>query len=475
MSSTQIIAQNTVWQIIGKIVSAGASGVSLMLLTRYLSQEHFGFYGTALSLTQFAAIIADLGLYLVCLKEISSNSENEQKIFNHFWGLRLTTSFIIFLLATVIIFFLPYDPLVKQASIFFAGGFIFSSLVQLITALFQKRMTMGVVATSDSVSRLLMLGLIYLLLSNNIQLPWIAATSLIASLVGFVWLFLVANAKQKIFPQYDKIIWKNIIKQTWPITLGVLLNLVYFRADSIIISLTQPASDVAIYTAPYKLLEIIATFPHMFMGLIMPLTTYAWVNNNYLRLNRLIQRTSEFFLIITVPLLAASYISGEKIMALVAGTTYNVSGTILFPLMIATGAIFAGTAFTYLIVTIEKQKTMLPFYGAAAIIALILYGWLIPIYSYTAAAWITAVVEVFIGLSAFVICKKTVGLNLRLQPMLKIISAGLIMVVILLLTNNLNLILQLLISGIAYLLMLFVIKSLTVNDVKSFLKLKSST
>lgn len=473
MSNVGTIAQNTAWQIIGKIISAGASGISLMLLTRYLSQEYFGFYGTALSLTQFTAIIADLGLYLVCLKEISNQQENEQRIFNHFFGLRLVTSFIIFLIATVIIFFLPYDPLIKQASIFFAFGFIFSSLVQLITALFQKRMSMSMVAMSDSVSRLLMLGLIYLLLTNNIQLPWLAGTSAVASLVGFVWLFLIANKKQKIFAQYDWQIWKKIIKQTWPITLGVLLNLVYFRADSIIISLTRPASDVAIYTAPYKLLEIIATFPHMFMGLIMPLTTYAWANNNELRLNHLIQRTSEFFLIITAPLLVASYVSGEKIMALVAGANYTVSGTILFPLMIATAAIFAGTTFTYLIVTIEKQKKMLPFYGLAAVSALVLYIILIPIYSYTAAAWITAIVEVFISLSAYLICKKTVNLKLQLKPLLKIIFAGCLMFYVLILSNNLHVLLQLLFAGIIYLIVLFAVNSLTTNDIKSIVKLKT--
>ena len=474
MSIAGKIASNTLWQIIGKIIGTLASGLALILLTRALSQDQFGYYGTALSLTQFAAVICDLGLYVVCLKEISAHPESEEKIFNSFFGLRLVSAAVILFSSVLIIYFLPYPLVVKQTSLLFAFGFLFASIVQLLTTLFQKRMTMNVVAATEAVGRVAMLVVIYLLLKTNINLPWLAAASVISSGIGMIWLFVVASKQLKISATFDWLVWKNIFKQTWPVTLGILLNLVYFRADSIIMSLTRPASDVAIYTAPYKLLEIIATFPHMFMGLIMPLTSAAWATRDYQRLNRLTQRTSEFFLIITVPLLAASLVCGNKIMSLVAGDNYTISGTILFPLMLATAAIFAGTAFTYLAVTIEKQKAMLPFYGLAAIGAIALYLWLIPTYTYVAAAWITAGVELFITLSALAITKKTAVLKFKLWPLINILLSGLLMAVILIITDRLNVILQLMIAGLIYVAVLFAVKALTLKDFQAIIKLKAN-
>ncbi len=474
MSTATKIASNTIWQILGKIVGTLASGFALILLTRQLSQTEFGYYGTALSLTQFAAVLCDLGLYVVCLREISSQPEKEEKIFNNFLSLRVFSAFVILGLSTLIIFLLPYPLVVKQTSLLFAFGFLFSSIVQLLTTFFQKRLSMELVAIAEAVGKVAMLIIIYLFLKINLALPWLAIASIFASGISMIWLFVKIKHQLKISVTANLIEWKSILKKTWPVTLGVLLNLVYFRADSIILSLVKPAVDVAIYTAPYKLLEIIVTFPHMFMGLIMPLTAIAWVNKDYFKLNILTQKTSEFFLILTMPLLVASLVAGEKIMSLVAGQEYAISGKILFPLMIATMAIFAGTAFTYLAVTIDKQKAMLPYYAFASISAIILYLWLIPIYSYVAAAWITAIIEIFIAVSGYIITKKSAQLNIKIVPLVKIIFSGLIMLTLLSLSQNMNVILQLSFSSLFYLASLVLLKSITINDIKMFLKLKNN-
>lgn len=475
MSTASKIASNTIWQILGKIIGTLASGLALILLTRQLSQTDFGYYGTALSLTQFAAVLCDLGLYVVCLREISSQPEKEEKIFSNFLSLRIISAFVILGISTFVIFLLPYPAVVKQTSLLFAFGFLFSSIVQLLTTFFQKRLTMELVAVAETIGRIAMLVIIYLLLKINIALPWLAVASIFASGISLIWLFITIKKQLKISLSVNIFEWKQILKKTWPVTLGVLLNLVYFRADSIILSLVKPAIDVAIYTAPYKLLEIIVTFPHMFMGLIMPLTAIAWLNKDFTKLNSLTQKTSEFFLMLTIPLLASSFVVGDKIMTLVAGKEYSISGTILFPLMIATMAIFAGTAFTYLAVTIEKQKAMLPYYAVASVSAILLYIWLIPVYSYIAAAWITAIIEIFIALSGYMITKKTAQLSIKITPLLKIIFSGVIMLVLLYLSQNLNIILQLTLTSLVYLIMLVLFKSITTDDLKMFFKLKNNS
>ena len=118
--------------------------------------------------------------------------------FNSFFSLRLLSATVILASSVLIIFFLPYTLVVKQTSLLFAFGFLFASIVQLLTTLFQKRMTMNIVAMAEAVGRVAMVVVIYILLNTNVQLPWLAGASVIASGLGMVWLFVAANKQLKI-------------------------------------------------------------------------------------------------------------------------------------------------------------------------------------------------------------------------------------------------------------------------------------
>ncbi|MCX6785832.1 MAG: flippase [Candidatus Komeilibacteria bacterium] len=427
MTLTKQIASNTFWQILGKIVGTALGIATIGLLTRYLGSQGFGYYTTALAFMQFFGVLIDMGLYLILLKEISAHPADEEKIFNNIFTLRIISAIILLGGGALLIFIFPYPEAVKWSAVIVSLSFFFASLVQILTAIFQKYLKMGLVALAEVLGRLVFFIAIVLFIFYRGGLTALIWSNVINSLIYFLILWFLIKKFVKISWAFDLAYWKIIWQKSWPLALGIAFNLVYFRADTIILSLYKPAADVGIYGAPYKILEIIATFPHMFMGLVMPVLTAAWVTQNLARFKSVMQKAFDFFIILVVPMVLGSLPLATKIMRLIAGPEFIASGKILPALMLATGIIFIGILFTYALVILDKQKDMLKYYFSAAVLSLIGYFIFIPRYSYYGAAWVTVAIELFIALSAFILTYKFSRLKLSLNIFWKALLASAIM------------------------------------------------
>lgn len=460
MTLTKQIANNTLWQIIGKVIGTVLGIITIALLTRYLGQKGFGYYTTALAFMQFFGVLVDMGLYLVCLKEISANPEKENYILNNFFTLRFFSALLFLGGGSFLIFAFPYPAIVKWSAVIVSLSFFFMSLVQILTTVFQKYLKMGQVALAEVIGRVGFLIVILLFIFYQGNLPALMWGNVANTFIYFVVLWFLIKKFGKVTWAFNWEYWKTVVSKTWPIALGIAFNLVYFRADTIILSLYKPAADVGIYGAPYKVLEIITTFPHMFMGLVMPLLTAAWVAQNLERFKNVMQGTFDFFIILAVPMVLGSIPLAEKIMKLIAGSQFGESGKILPALMLATGIIFIGILFTYALVILEKQKNMLKYYFSAAVLSLIGYFIFIPKYSYFGAAWVTVIIELFIALSAFVLTYKFSRAKLSLKIFWKSLLASLLMILIISLLPNWPTLLLIFTAFLIYGILMIILKGI---------------
>ena len=471
MTLVKSIASNTLWQIIGKIIGTFLGIVTIGLLTRYLGQTGFGYYTTALAFMQFFGVLVDMGLYLICLREISAHPDKEQFIVSNIFTLRIISAFIFIGGGTLLIFLFPYPSIVKYSALIVSVSFFFMSLIQVLTTVFQKNLKMAQVAIAEVLGRVGFLTVIFLFIFFKGNLPTLMLGNIVNTLIYFLILWFLIKRYVQIKWLINLIYWKEIIIKTWPIALGVILNLVYFRADTIILSLYKSASEVGIYGAPYKILEIVTTFPHMFMGLVMPLLTAAWLVNNRERFQNILQHTFDFFLIIIIPMILGALPLSYGIMKLIAGNDFIESSVILPILMLATGLIFLGTMFTYTLVILEKQKTMLKYFGLAALFSLIGYFIFIPRYSYFGAAWVTVIIEAFITIIALILTLHYSKIRLKLNILWKSLLSSIIMTSTLfyLLSFNLNIILLLIIAALIYFIFLYLCKGINKEFIKNIL------
>jgi len=427
MSFTRQVAHNMIYQVVGKVLSTILGLVALGAMTRYLGTSDFGGYITIISFLQFFGILVDFGLTLTTVQMISEPNANLQKITSNIFTFRFFSALIFLGLAPLVVLFFPYSAALKVGVTITTLSFFCIALNQVLVGLFQKKLEMYKVAIAEVIGRVILIVGILLAIYLDRGLLSIMVAVILSSFLNVFVNYLFSLKYVKIKFDFDFSLWKEIFRRSWPIGLSILFNLIYLKADIIILSLSQSQTDVGIYGASYRVLDVLTTFPMMFAGLLLPVLTASWAEKNLERFKRVIQKGFDFLMIIIIPTIFGTYFLGERIMALVAGKEFWLSGTILKVLILGAGMIFIGTFLGHVIVAVQKQKTMIWGYASVAIISLLGYIFLIPKYSFWAAAWITVFSEGAIALLTFLVVYRATKIIPSAKVLLKSIFASLVM------------------------------------------------
>ncbi len=458
MSVARLLAWNTGVQIVGKVVSTIIGIFIVAIITRHLGQEGFGKYSTANAFLQFFAIILDFGLNVMIVQmlgESAGDEEAEQRIVSATFTLRTVTALILLSAAPIIALLFPYPSDLKIAIFALWASFFTAALNQIVVGVQQRHFKMHIVAISEVAGRIfLLLGLCIALVFHWGLIPIVLIVSLGGTL-NFLINFLVARRYASFAWNWDVPFWKMLLRRSWPIGVSILFNLIYFKADTLILGWYSThqggnLAEVGIYSAAYRVLEILTTLPFMYAGVLLPLIAKAWKQEDRSGFSTLLSHSYNAMVLLAAPLMAGIFMLAQRSMVLVAGKDFAISGNVLRVLIIAVGIIFFGTVSSYAIVALDAQRKMLPIYIITAIVTLLGYSIFIPRYGMWAAAWLTVFSEGCVALAATImslILSKT-----RWNPIvaLKAIGSALCMMLVLAWCEELNLGLLILIGAVTY-------------------------
>ncbi|MFA6215986.1 MAG: oligosaccharide flippase family protein, partial [Patescibacteria group bacterium] len=433
-------------------------------------QEGIGYYSTIYAFLAIFGILIDLGLQMTTTQLISDPQENESQILSNALTIRLIASLAFLSLAPIIAFFFPYPIVVKIGMIITVIGFVSAALTSTLTSFFQKNLNLAKVVAAEVTAKIVYLLLTIVVIRFNFGLYGILFAAAADSLIIFLLLVAFASKQINLKPSFDFTVWQKILKKTWPLALTIALNLIYFKGDIFIMSLIRPQTEVGLYGAPYKILEVLINIDYLFLGLILPLLATAIAIKSFDKLKIIIQSTFDFLIILTIPLIAGGCFLGEPLMVLMAGPDFAISGQIIKILLIATGIIFISGLFGYVVVALNQQKRMIKFYAINAVISVI--GYIIFIYKYTywGAAWMTVFTEALILLTAAYVMHQ----NLKFLPNLKILGkaiiASLVMAIPLYTLPNLPFAAAILTGTLVYFVTLYLLKGFDKKAVFEIIK-----
>ena len=412
MSLTKSIAKNAALHAAGKFLGALIGLVVVGLVTRYLGTEGYGHYTTIFAYLYFFTVIADLGLYLISVNELGRAGVDQKEFFSNVWSMRFFSSVVFLLLACVLIWFFPYPVQIKLGALIISLSMLFLMNDQITVSLLQQKMKMSSAALGEIVCKIVVLAGVFLTVKNNWGFYSVLAFITAGSAVIFFINIFAAKKFLSFSFAFNFKIWREILKKSWPIATYMVFSMLYFKADTIILSLYHSQSVVGLYGAPYRLLEALIAFPAIFMGLVSPHLSRAWSENNLEGFQNIFQKAFDALALLSWPLFFGAAVLAKPIMNLIAGPEFAASAPILQILMLATGIIFLAHLTTFSVVAVGRQKQMMKFYVFAAAVAITLYFLLIPKFSYWGAAGVTVGVELFILFSSFLMVKKTVKVKI---------------------------------------------------------------
>jgi O-antigen/teichoic acid export membrane protein len=469
LNLTQKIAYNALFSAGARVVEVALALVIIGLTTRYLGDGGFGDYIIVITFVYIFSVIADLGLYSIVVREISREGADEEKIVNNAWTLRLIAGFFILGSAFFVSLIFPYSESVKLGIGIAAIGFWILSNIQVLMGLFQKHLAMDKVAIAEILGRVIQLLFVWICVKFDLGFLYIIFSIFLGAIFNFALILFFTSRYIKIRLRFDFKFWKKLLKQAYPLAISAILVLIYFKLDTIFLSVMKPREDVGVYGLSYKILENLIFFPAMIVGLTMPIMSRL-IFTDKAKFRSVAQRTLNFLIIAVVPMTVGVVFISDKIIKLLGGGEgFNDSPLVLNILMAALGFIFLGALFSNIIIAANKQKQLAQIYFVGMAFNIITNFIFIPRYSYFGAAATTVATELLVTILMIWVVYRSVKFIPSFAVLFKALLASSLMALALYHFNYLNILYLLILGAAVYLPIIYFIGGISKEEIRKLI------
>jgi len=389
----------------GKGLTAIAGLLTIMVLTRALGPHEFGYYRTVLTYAAFGSVLADLGIYLVGLREMSKPGADVARVVGNALLLRLVTTAAVLLAVSLVALALPYDKEVKEG--IFLGALVYTALQgsEFLVAVFQLHMKQAGSALAEAGGALATLLAVWgLSLLDVGVLPMLFGTVLGAvTTLAISW-----TLARRLVPfrlAFEPATWRYYFVSGLPIAGSHILSMAMLRGDTLLLSLFKPAAAVGLYGVPTKMFELATSLPYMFAGLMMPLLAAAAARPGT-EFHRLLGRSLDAMLIYGVGAMLALAACAPQLLSFISGPQFAEGAPALVVLGVAGIFTALSIVLRFSLIALDRPRFVLLADGASCAIALVAYFVLIPLYSFYGAAIGTAIAEVSVFIAMLVGVRK---------------------------------------------------------------------
>ncbi len=394
-SNRRLVAGNTAVQVAGKAAMMVMGAVSIAVITRYLGTAGYGRYALAITYMQLFGVLADVGLFATVVREISKRPDRTETLVGNALMLRGLLSLAAFGLGAGISFLLPYEPDVRLAIVAAAAPLTLGLLNTSIVAVFQARLVMSRAVASDVLGRAVALGAVVAVAALDLGFYAVIGAAAVGMFASLVVTYALSRSIVSIRPLADVAVWRALLTAGVPLGIALAINQLYFRADTLIISLFLPVSEVGLYSLAYRILELTVALGTVFLATTFPLIS-RYVQDSDPRLNGAIQSSWNLFVVIGVPLAAGGAILAPGVVELTAGEHFADAAQPLAILFTAGALGWVNGIFGYALIAKERQMSALWLNVTGLVINVALNLALVPVFGIVAAATVTVGCELLI-------------------------------------------------------------------------------
>lgn len=410
-SVRKTVAWNTTSQLIARAVSAITTFLITLVIARRFGAPGLGDFVKITTFLAFFYLIADFGINAVYLQRTPPPSTGSAIIPDTAWDdlliLRICLSCVLVVVAALVLYLLPrgttqgYTDFVRIGIIIFAPSIVFQALITTANALFQKYLRYDMSTIALSVGSIVSVALIFFITRQSQSTTGVlfAIISLLAGAAATAATGLILARKfyrsSNIAISFPRI-W-NLFLASAPLGITLVFNLVYFRVDSIVLTLTRSTAEVGIYGLAYKVFELFLVFPTFFMNSVYPIMVRTGGNSEHAdkkKFAQLITRSALLLGGLSILATIAFWIAAPIIAWIRSDFATGIAASRVLALGLP--FFFLSSLAMWILIAKKKQILLLKIYGISMIINILLDVIFIPTYGYMAAAWITGISEAIV-------------------------------------------------------------------------------
>lgn len=464
MSVARLILGNTAAQIFGKFLTALLSIVVIKLISNYLGTAGYGEYNTIYEFLAFFGIAADLGLFTISVREMSVSEKRIPHILANVLSIRTVLTVITMCVAVSAAFLIP-----KYAGTRIPLGVAIASVTTLLTILngtlatvLQVHLKMQYVSLSLVIGKVVTVGYmlfaVFKLLPENPHVGFfhLLGAGIIGNLAMFAMTAHFVRRYTTIRYEWDFDFWKSVLKKSLPYGVALFLNTVYFRVDTILMSLMLPRevltragdgslvsvcetrlcsnTQIGLYAVAMRMLEAILIIPLYFMNSVLPILSRALKQGSEQAM-RVLQYAFDFLTVAAFPIVVGGFVLAFPIVFVVSSPEYLSdlskgffgSDIALKILLFAMLFAFLNNFFNFLLVALEQQMKLLWLSGTAVIVNVATSMYVIPTYGFRGAAAMSVLSELIILVGSALLARRYIRYRLSLTTSCKALVSAILM------------------------------------------------
>jgi len=456
----QTIIKNTFWLTATEGITQVLKFILIVYTARILGAEDYGKFSFALSFVAIAVIFSELGLPDIITREFSKNKEFE-KDYPAVLSLKLFLSSIVLVLITGGSFFITPDSAIRISIIILGIFILITSFLNVIWAFFRAREKMEYEAIFKTAQYLVLIVLSFVALLLAPSVENLSYAYLISNLIVLITTLLFFNffvSRIKLY--YDKKVWKNFLKFSWPLAPGFVVGWVYVSVTSIMLGFFGYNIENGWYNAAYKIIGALAISATLISRSFFPALS-RFSRESKEKIQKIWNYQRAVMVILAFPMVIGGIILAPKIINLFYDSSYNPSILAFQWLIVVCGIDFIYYPYASSLVIFGKEKINFILIAIGLVINVILNFIFIPKYTLYGAVLSTIVSSVAVFLLALVCVKiytPMPSFNFKtLKVLLVVIFSGTAMFFIMLQPQiyKLNLFLLIFLSACVYFSALF--------------------
>jgi O-antigen/teichoic acid export membrane protein len=346
-----------------------------------------------LSILAIFTIISDFGLQSLTIKEVSRDKNLASLYLSHNLILKIFLVFCAYLglyLFASVFYSIRIKSLIMAAGL----GFAADSFRNTLNPYFYIYERTDLLSYLNIFGSLLNAALGIFILISGFGLKGIIIQSILVSFILLIFTyFIITKNFVKFEFKIDHAFLRKMAKDAAPFAALAILSIIYFKIDTVLLSIFQGERAVGIYSAPYRLIEVLMFIPTSLVGVLFPFVAFFSVSSPG---NLLKSYTYSVKLLLTIilPVAVIIILLGIPVTSLVLGKEFADSAMPLMILGAALVFIFMNAPAGNIIYSSDHLHEFIKWAGFNTLLNILLNLIFIPRYSYNGAAFVTLFTEV---------------------------------------------------------------------------------
>ncbi|MFH0840802.1 MAG: flippase [bacterium] len=352
------IAKNTSYFTVALIIQKIISFSYFTIYARELGPEDLGKFYFAISFATLFAVLMDIGLANVLIREVAKTPERASNFLRNVLAIKIPLAILSWLLIVLCAHWLGYTDLVRTLIYISSFCVILDSFTTVFFSSIRGFHNLKFESIASVCFSLIVLITSLIVIHLNLGLTWLMGALLIASLLNFIYAGLVNVLKFKvnIIPKWDYEMVKKLFTITIPFGLYIIFQKAYTFMDTILLKNLADDKAVGLYQVPFKIVMALQFLPAAFIASVYPAMSKYW-KDNHEQLIILFERSINYLIIIGLPIAVGVITLADKIILLFKSEySYNEAILPMQLIMIALFFMFLATPVGALLNACDRQK-----------------------------------------------------------------------------------------------------------------------